>query len=166
MKLTRVKQDKIRLAWHGTRTADQVATQFGLSVGTVRNFWTDEKKAGRLPNLPCRPSFAARNIPVEPAALAPPPAAVSRPDAPATEIDFDDCGQVFGEMPTCIPAGDPLLVRLKLAHGRDPARRLVLRVPDDRKAGNSEGELLALYAPGLARRWDDFVNSKIEERRT
>jgi hypothetical protein len=50
--------DRLRRAWYGPLSAQQIARQFGYSSAVaVQNFWTREKRAGRLPCDEVRPHF-------------------------------------------------------------------------------------------------------------
>jgi hypothetical protein len=68
MGFTAAKADKLRAAWFGPLTAGEIAKAFRVASDQVlRNFWGDEKAAGRLPDA-ARPHFAnrtAKPVPVE-----------------------------------------------------------------------------------------------------
>lgn len=54
------KKKRLRDAWHGPLTAEQIARSSALGEKTLRRFWAQEKEAGRLPDGP-RPHFVARS---------------------------------------------------------------------------------------------------------
>jgi len=58
------KKKRLRDAWHGPLTAEQIARSAGIGETKLRGFWAAEKAAGRLPVGP-RPRFADRSQPAE-----------------------------------------------------------------------------------------------------
>lgn len=52
------RRHRVRVAWYGPLTPEQVARRFGLpSANAVKCFWKQEKRGGRLPCDEVRPHF-------------------------------------------------------------------------------------------------------------
>lgn len=60
------KKNRLREAWHGPLTAEQIARSGAVGEKWLRRFWAAEKAAGRLPEGP-RPHFLDRCQRAEPA---------------------------------------------------------------------------------------------------
>lgn len=130
-------QDNVRVAWFGPLTAKSVALKHHLSSARqVQKFWEAEKVAGRLP-VGTRPHFTPAGSP-----------------APVDDNARDDAvDDGVADASSCIPAGDPLLARLRAEHGED--RPLVFNIPDDRKCV-PRAMLNSACAHVLAREWDQI----------
>lgn len=113
-KMSRAREEKLRAAWFGPYSLAVVARQNGLaSWQAVRTFWLIEQAAGRLP-AGDRAAYAHLAV-------------VPLGEEISGEIIYcdldDEPDDGFGAR---VPAGDPLLARLRVAHGHD-----VLRQCDD-----------------------------------
>src|SRR5581483_949990 len=96
--------ERLREAWFGPLSAAEVAKRFRIdgdaAAQTVRNFWRDEKDAGRLPDTP-RPSFA-RNT-------------KSSPDVPP-EASLDDESPIADPNPLFNAECDASLAAMRRHH--------------------------------------------------
>lgn len=64
------KKKRLREAWHGPLTAEQIARAAGIGEKMLRRFWAAEKAAGNLPEGP-RPHFLDRSQKAEPVEVIP-----------------------------------------------------------------------------------------------
>jgi hypothetical protein len=64
------KKKRLREAWRGALTAEQIARSAGIGEKMLRRFWAAEKVAGRLPDGP-RPHFLDRSQKAEPVEVIP-----------------------------------------------------------------------------------------------
>jgi len=147
--MTPSTEKKLRDAWHGPLTATAIVKRHRLAgQQRLNEFWSAEKRAGRLPDSP-RPHF--RHCTPQPLSageratgLAADTAAALLADGAAVdaaadlrldrEIAIAECRDDVG----AIPSPDPLLAALERHHGNDRRRRLddlffpddILRVPN------------------------------------
>lgn len=138
----RVKMS-VRNAWFGPSTAAEVGARNGLGEVRIRQFWAEEKAAGRLPDG-VRPHFADRcKKPAEPVevAIVPEVAAVvaTAPADDAPGIDKDVL-PIAAPNPTHEHECNGLLAALRKHHGESwrglqtmPAQVLKMEIGDKAK---------------------------------
>ncbi|WP_316234993.1 MULTISPECIES: hypothetical protein [unclassified Bradyrhizobium] len=79
------KKIRLRHAYLGALTAEQIARAHAISKSVLHRFWADEKAAGNLPAV--RPHFVERSRPT------PPPSIEDRRDMMWCEVFADDDGE-------------------------------------------------------------------------
>lgn len=134
----------VRNAWFGPATAAEVGRRNGIGEVRVRQFWAEEKHAGRLPDS-VRPHFADRcKKPAEPAE-APIAAEVVAPDVAAAPADGapgidKDALPIAAPNPTHEHECNGLLAALQAHHGQHwralqtmPAQVLKMEIGDKAK---------------------------------
>lgn len=161
-RLTPTKKTRLLLAWFGPLAASVIAMREEISVRTVKQFWSDARDAGDLPET-SRPHFA-EVTPCKSAMAA--PASVHGDLTESYDIDADAEAAFAAEVATvnpdggtiAVPVGDPLLAALQKVHGNDPRRehddvesmsRDVRRVPSPtmlRSLAAASGNIAALKA--------------------
>lgn len=112
------KKIRLRHAYLGPLTADQIARSAAISTSVLRRFWAEEKAAGNLPNV--RPHYVEKTTlaapVVEPQAAR--ELAVAIGETPAAEADdeTDDEPPLAGRQPSYVAQCDRLLESMRKHH--------------------------------------------------
>lgn len=104
----------VRNAWFSPATAAEVGARHGLGEVRIRQFWAEEKAAGRLPDS-VRPHFADRCK--KPEVVEPVEAIDADLDLALAEPGEDDGLPIASPNPTHVHECDRLLAALQTHHG-------------------------------------------------